>query len=433
MKPGDVYMLNAPFNGGTHLPDVTVITPVFEENGRSILFYVGSRGHHADIGGRTPGSAPPDSRHIEEEGVLIDNWKLVAEGTLRGQETRDLLASGKYPCRNVDQNMADITAQIAANETGASEIRKMVRHFGLDVVQAYMGHVQDNAEEMVRRVIDVLKDGSFSYPLDSGAKIEVDIRVDKGDRSAVIDFTGTSDQDEKNYNAPLAVTKAAVLYVFRTLVDDEIPLNEGCMKPLEVIAPVGSMINVQYPAAVIAGNTEVSQSITDTLYGALGVIAGSQGTVNNFVYGNDVHQNYETICGGTGAGPDFDGASAVHCHMTNTRMTDPEVLEWRYPVRLEEFRIRPGSGGKGRHGGGDGIVRRLRFLEPMITTTLTSHRITRPFGVDGGEPGAPGRNAVERADGRIDELDGNDETEMKPGDVFVMETPGGGGFGRALA
>ena len=428
MRPGDVFMLNAPFNGGTHLPDVTVITPVFDESGRSILFYVGSRGHHADIGGRTPGSAPPDSRHIEEEGVLIDNWKLVDQGVLREQETRDLLMSGKYPCRNVDQNMADITAQIAANETGAGEIRKMVDHFGLDVVEAYMSHVQDNAEEMVRRVIDVLKDGSFSYPLDSGAKIDVDIRVDKAKRSAVIDFTGTSPQDEKNYNAPLAVTKAAVLYVFRTLVDDDIPLNEGCMKALDIIAPEGSMINVQYPAAVIAGNTEVSQSITDALYGALGVIAGSQGTVNNFVYGNDVHQNYETICGGTGAGPDFDGASAVHCHMTNTRMTDPEVLEWRYPVRQEEFRIRPESGGKGRHSGGDGIIRRLRFLEPMITTVLTSHRITRPFGVDGGEPGAPGRNVVERADGRVEELQGNDETEMQPGDVFVMETPGGGGF-----
>ncbi len=433
MKPGDVFMLNAPFNGGTHLPDVTVITPVFDEEGKSILFYVGSRGHHADIGGRTPGSAPPDSRHIDEEGVLVDNWKLVDQGVLREQETRDLLASGKYPCRNIDQNMADITAQIAANETGVGEIRKMVRHFGLDVVQAYMGHVQDNAEEMVRRVIDVLKDGAFTYPLDSGAEIKVSIGVDREKRSAVIDFTGTSDQDEKNYNAPLAVTKAAVLYVFRTLVDDEIPLNEGCMKPLQVIAPKGSMINVQYPAAVIAGNTEVSQSITDTLYGALGVIAGSQGTVNNFVYGNDVHQNYETICGGTGAGPDFDGASAVHCHMTNTRMTDPEVLEWRYPVRLEEFRVRPGSGGEGHHTGGDGIVRRLQFNEPMTTTVLTSHRITKPYGVDGGAPGAPGRNAVERADGRTEELDGNDETEMKPGDVFVMETPGGGGFGKPPA
>ena len=430
MKPSDVFMLNAPFNGGTHLPDVTVITPVFNEAGKSILFYVGSRGHHADIGGRTPGSAPPDSRHIEEEGVLIDNWKLVGQGKLREEETRNLLESGRYPCRNVDQNMADITAQIAANETGAAEIRKMVGHFGLDVVEAYMGHVQDNAEEMVRRVIDVLKDGSFSYPLDNGAKIEVEIRVDRANRSAVIDFTGTSPQDEKNYNAPLAVTKAAVLYVFRTLVDDDIPLNEGCLKPLEVIAPAGSMINVQYPAAVIAGNTEVSQSITDTLYGALGVIAGSQGTVNNFVYGNDIHQNYETICGGTGAGPDFDGASAVHCHMTNTLMTDPEVLEWRYPVRLEEFRIRSDSGGNGRHSGGEGIVRRLRFLEPMITTVLTSHRVTRPFGVDGGEEGAPGRNAVERADGRIDELEGNDETEMAKDDTFVMETPGGGGFGK---
>ena len=428
MRPGDVFMLNAPFNGGTHLPDVTVITPVFDEAGQNILFYVGSRGHHADIGGRTPGSAPPDSRHIEEEGVLIDNWKLVDQGELREEETRNLLSSGRYPCRNVDQNMADITAQIAANETGAAEIRKMVRHFGLDVVQAYMGHVQDNAEEMVRRVIDVLKDSSFTYPLDSGAEIKVAISVDKANRSAVIDFTGTSDQDEKNYNAPLAVTKAAVLYVFRTLVDDDIPLNEGCLKPLEIIAPAGSMIHAQYPAAVIAGNTEVSQSITDTLYGALGVIAGSQGTVNNFVYGNDTYQNYETICGGTGAGPGFDGASAVHCHMTNTLMTDPEVLEWRYPVRLEEFRIRSESGGKGEYSGGDGIVRRLRFLEPMITTVLTSHRITQPFGVNGGEPGAPGRNAVERADGTVDDLQGNDETEMAPGDIFVMETPGGGGF-----
>ncbi len=429
MKPGDVFMLNAPFNGGTHLPDVTVITPVFDDAGERILFYVGARGHHADIGGRTPGSAPPDSRHIEEEGVLIDNFKLMDRGMLREQATRELLMSGLYPCRNVDQNMADITAQIAANETGAGEIRKMVRHFGLEVVQAYMRHVQDNAEEMVRRVIDVLKDGSFEYPLDSGAVIKVSITVDQAARSAVIDFTGTSAQDEKNYNAPLAVTKAAVLYVFRTLVDDDIPLNEGCLKPLTVIAPKGSMIHAEYPAAVIAGNTEVSQSITDALYGALGVIAGSQGTVNNFVYGNDVHQNYETICGGTGAGPDFDGASGVHCHMTNTRMTDPEMLEWRYPVRQDEFRLRPGSGGVGHHQGGDGIVRRLRFLEPMTTTVLTSHRITRAFGVDGGEPGQPGRNAVERADGRIDELEGNDETEMQPGDVFVMETPGGGGFG----
>jgi len=429
MHPGDVFMLNAPFNGGTHLPDVTVITPVFDEQGRDILFYVGSRGHHADIGGRTPGSAPPDSRHIEEEGVLIDNWKLVDQGMLREEATRNLLKSGRYPCRNVDQNMADITAQIAANETGAAEIQKMVTHFGLDVVQAYMVHVQDNAEEMVRRVIEVLKDSSFCYPLDSGLKIDVAITVDKDSRSAVIDFTGTSPQDEKNYNAPLAVTKAAVLYVFRTLVDDDIPLNEGCLKPLRVIAPEGSMINAQYPAAVIAGNTEVSQSITDTLYGALGVIAGSQGTVNNFVYGNDVYQNYETICGGTGAGPDFDGASAVHCHMTNTLMTDPEVLEWRYPVRLDAFRIRQGSAGGGLHAGGEGIERRLRFLEPMKTTVLTSHRITRPFGVDGGEPGDIGRNVVERADGSVDELKGNDETDMAIGDVFVMETPGGGGFG----
>lgn len=432
MKPGDVYMHNVPFNGGTHLPDVTVVTPVFDLGGKRILFYVGSRGHHADIGGTTPGSAPPDSRHIDEEGVLIDNVKLVDQGRLCEEEVRTLLASGAYPCRNPDQNMADLAAQIAANETGATEIRKKVEHFGLDVVQAYMQHIQDNAEYSVRQVLSVLNDGNFTYPLDNGKVIEVKIRVDQERQEAEIDFTGTSPQDEGNFNAPLAICKAAVLYVFRTLVQDEIPLNEGCMKPLKIIAPEGSIINCQYPAAVIAGNTEISQGICDALYGALGVIAASQGTMNNFVYGNEEYQNYETICGGTGAGPTFDGASAVQSHMTNTRMTDPEVLENRFPVRVERFSIRKGSGGSGAHRGGDGAERQVRFLEPMTVTTLTSHRVIPPFGVNGGEPGKCGRNRVLRMDGSVEELGANEQCEMKAGDVFSIETPGGGGFGKPL-
>jgi len=429
VKPGNVYALNAPYNGGTHLPDVTVITPVFDDAGKDILFYVGSRGHHADIGGRTPGSAPPDSTTIEEEGVLIDNFLMVEGGILREKETLELLGSGQYPCRNPAQNMADLGAQIAANETGVNEVKKMLDHFGLDVVQAYMVHVQDNAEESVRRVIDVLKDGEFTYPLDNGSRIHVKMSVDKQHRRATLDFTGTSPQNPGNYNAPTAVCKAAVLYVFRTMVGDEIPLNEGCLKPIDLIIPERSMISPQYPAAVISGNTEVSQCITDALYGALGILASSQGTMNNFVYGNDRIQNYETICGGTGAGPDHDGTDAVHCHMTNTRMTDPEVLEWRFPVCLEEFRIRPDSGGPGHHRGGDGTVRRMRFLEAMTATTLSSHRDTDPYGLDGGLPGARGRNRVERAGGGVEELKGNDETQMSIGDVFIIETPGGGGFG----
>ena len=431
MRPGDSFMLNNPFEGGTHLPDVTVITPVFDRAGETILFFVGSRGHHADIGGRTPGSAPPDSRHIDEEGVLISNFKLVDAGRLRDRETRDLLASAQYPCRNIDENMADLEAQIAANETGVREVQRMIATFGQDVVQAYMGHVQDNAEESVRRVVHRLENGSFTYPLDSGAQICVSVTVDNDAREATIDFTGTSDQDSGNYNAPASVCSAVVLYVFRTLVGADIPMNEGCLKPLNIIAPEGSMINPVYPAAVIAGNTEVSQSIADCLYGALDVIAGSQGTMNNFVWGNDRLQNYETICGGTGAGPNFAGTSAVHSHMTNTRMTDPEVLEKRFPVRVEAFSIREGSGGRGHNRGGDGIVRKLRFLDAMTVTTLTSHRDTRPFGVDGGEDGAAGENSVERAAGGVDHLAGNDHTEVVPGDVFVMKTPGGGGWGKA--
>ncbi|WP_136657117.1 hydantoinase B/oxoprolinase family protein [Nitratireductor sp. XY-223] len=429
IRPGDSYMLNDPFEGGTHLPDVTVITPVFDDAGREILFFVGSRGHHADIGGRTPGSAPPDSRHIDEEGVLISNFKLVEAGRLRGDETRALLGSGRYPCRNIDQNMADLEAQIAANETGVREVRRMIGTYGQDAVIAYMGHVQDNAEESVRRVITRLENGRFTYPLDSGAKISVAITVDPDAREAMIDFTGTSRQDEDNYNAPASICAAVVLYVFRTLVGADIPMNEGCLKPLRIIAPSGTMINPDYPAAVIAGNTEVSQSIADCLYGALGVIAGSQGTMNNFVWGNDQLQNYETICGGTGAGPDFTGTSAVHSHMTNTRMTDPEVLEKRFPVRVDEFAIRRGSGGSGAHSGGDGIVRRMRFLEAMTVTTLTSHRETHPFGMHGGEDGACGENSVLRGDGREQTLAGNDHTDVLPGDVFCMKTPGGGGWG----
>lgn len=429
IRPGDVYMMNNPFNGGTHLPDVTVITPVFDTDGTRIIYTVASRGHHADIGGKTPGSAPPDSRHISEEGVLIDNFLLIKEGTLRDADTRALLASGPYPCRNIEENMADLAAQIAANETGAEELRKITTQFGLQTIHAYMGHVQDNAEESVRRVLDVLKDSAFTYPLDTGAQIQVKITVDKASRSATLDFTGTSPQSPLNYNAPLAICRAVVLYVFRTLVGSDIPMNEGCLKPLNLIVPEGSMINPASPAAVISGNTEVSQAIADTLYGALGVIAGSQGTMNNFVYGNDRFQNYETICGGTGAGDGFHGTSAVHSHMTNTRMTDPEVLETRFPVRVEEFSIREGSGGAGRWRGGEGITRRLRFNEAMTVTVLSSHREVPPHGMSGGGHGGVGENFVTRADGTHHALGGNDQVELAIGDVFTMHTPGGGGFG----
>lgn len=428
MKPGDVFMLNAPFNGGTHLPDVTVVTPVF--GGDEPIFYVASRGHHADIGGKTPGSAPPDSRHIEEEGVVIDNFKMIDGGDFREQATRDLLASGKYPCRNIDDNMADLAAQVAANETGAREVGKMIDQFGLEIVHAYMRHVQENAEECVRRVIDALKDGSFEYELDNGEFMRVAVRVDHGARSAEIDFTGTA-LNEFNYNAPLAVCHAVVLYVFRTLVGAPIPLNEGCFKPLKIIAPEGSMVNAQYPSAVIAGNTEVSQLACNTLMLALGAMAGSQATMNNYVWGNDRIQNYETICGGTGAGPGFDGCSAVQTHMTNTRGTDPEVLEHRFPVRLEEWSIRRGSGGKGASTGGDGITRRMRFFEEMTVTTLCSHRRIAPFGVDGGAPGEVGREWIERTDGSRTGHKGNDQNTVHPGDIFVMNTPGGGGYGKA--
>ncbi len=429
MKPGNVYVLNAPYNGGTHLPDVTVITPVFCEKGAEILFYVGSRGHHADIGGITPGSMPPDSKTVEEEGVLIDNFLLVEQGRFREQETIALLGSGKYPVRNVQQNLADLQAQIAANEKGVQALREMVAHFGLEVVRAYMRHVQANAEESVRRVIGVLKDGAFELALDNGAKICVRIAIGADRRSAVIDFAGTTAQLPNNFNAPAAVSMAAVLYVFRTLVGDEIPLNAGCLKPLDVRIPAGSMLNPRYPAAVVAGNVETSQCVTDALYGALGMLAASQGTMNNFTFGNERYQYYETIAGGSGAGPDFDGTDVVQTHMTNSRLTDPEVLEWRFPVLLESFEIRAGSGGAGRHRGGHGAVRRVRFLEPMTAAILSNHRRVPPHGMAGGRPGAPGHNHVLRVDGSRTELGPTDRTEMAAGDVFIVETPGGGGYG----
>ena len=433
MRAGDVFMLNDPYHGGTHLPDVTVISPVFDDAGTTILFYVGSRGHHADIGGTTPGSMPPDSTSIEQEGVLIDNFKLVdgadGGGLLREAEVRALLAGARYPARNPDQNMADLRAQVAANQKGVDELRKMVAQFGTDVVRAYMGHVQDNAEEAVRRVITRLRDGQYCLELDNGARIAVAIRVDHAARCAQIDFAGTSAQLDNNFNAPSAVCMAAVLYVFRTLVDDDIPLNAGCLKPLRVMIPEGSMLAPRYPAAVVSGNVETSTCITNALYGALGVMAAAQGTMNNFTFGNARYQYYETVAGGSGAGDGFDGTDCVQTNMTNSRLTDPEVLEFRFPVRLESYRIRPGSGGAGRWIGGNGSVRKLRFLEPMMAAILSNSRIYPPFGMAGGSAGALGRNSVERADGSVESLAHIGKIEMEVGDMFVIETPGGGGYG----
>ncbi|VXB60710.1 hydantoinase B/oxoprolinase family protein [Brevundimonas sp. G8] len=429
MNRGDVYMLNAPYNGGTHLPDITVIMPVFLDDDAAPAFFVAARGHHADVGGTTPGSMPASSRTVDDEGVLIDDFLLVDAGRLREAETRALFASGRYPSRNIDQNLADLKAQIASCTRGADELIRMTQEFGRPVVAAYMGHIQDNAEEAVRRAIAALKPGAFTYEMDDGAVIRVRIDVDTQARSAVVDFTGTSEQRPTNFNAPLSITRAATLYVFRTLVDDTIPLNEGCLKPIELIVPEGSMLNPRYPAAVVAGNVETSQAVVDTLYGALGVLAASQGTMNNFTFGDDARQYYETIAGGSGAGPGFDGTSAVQTHMTNSRLTDPEVLETRFPVLLEEFSIRRGSGGAGRWTGGDGAVRRVRFLEPMTAAILSNRRRVPPFGVDGGKSGATGVNRIERADGTVEPLDSTAEVAMTPGDVFVIETPGGGGFG----
>ncbi len=431
MNPGDVYVLNAPYNGGTHLPDVTVITPVFDDRGAAILFYVGSRGHHADIGGITPGSMPPDSKTVEEEGVLLDNFLLVERGRLRERELVAALEAGRYPVRNVAQNVADLKAQIASCEKGVQELRRMVAQFGLDVVHAYMRHVQDNAEEQVRRVLGVLKDGAFQNPLDNGGAIKVKITIDRARRAAKLDFSGTSPQLPSNFNAPAAVCRAAVLYVFRTLVDDEIPMNEGVLKPLEIAIPEGSMLRPRYPAAVVAGNVETSQLITESLYGALGLQAAGQSTMNNVTFGSARWQYYETVAGGSGAGPGYGGTACVQVHMTNSRLTDPEVLEWRFPVLIEEFRIRRGSGGAGQWKGGDGAVRRLRFREKMTVAILSSRRAIAPFGMAGGAAGAKGRNWVERTDGSVVPMTGTDRCDVEPGDVFVVETPGGGGYGTA--
>jgi 5-oxoprolinase (ATP-hydrolysing) len=448
MVPGDAFVINDPYHGGTHLPDVTVITPVFDRTGAEILFYVGSRGHHADIGGITPGSMPPFSTSLDEEGVLFTNFQLVEgqgvdrPGRLREGECLAVLTGGAHPARNPQQNLADLKAQIAANEKGREELLRMVDAFGLDVVQAYMRHVQDNAEESVRRVITVLRNGAFDYRLDNGALIRVRITVDRDRREATIDFTGTSPQQTNNFNAPSAICVAAVLYVFRTLVDDEIPLNAGCLKPLKIVIPDGSMLSPRYPAAVVAGNVETSSCITNALFGALGVLASGQGTMNNFTFGNERHQYYETISGGSGAGirdlaagaeskEGFDGTDVVQTHMTNSRLTDPEVLEFRFPVRLDSYSIRHGSGGRGRWRGGSGGIRRVRFLEPMTASILSNNRSVAPFGLAGGQAGQAGRNCVERVDGRTEELTHIGSVQVAAGDVFVIETPGGGGFGRA--
>ena len=443
IRDGDAYILNAPYNGGTHLPDVTIIKPVFAGGGLSdagagagaggkvgkLLFYVASRGHHADIGGKTPGSAPADSRNIGEEGVVIDNFLLVENGNFREREILELLGAGRWPARNPQMNIADFKAQLAACEKGARELRAMAAHYGAATVHAYMRHVQDNAEESVRRVLGALRDGSFTCEMDDGARICAALRVDRDARRAVVDFTGTSAQHPGNFNAPSAVVRAAVLYVFRCLVDDNIPLNEGCLKPMEIVIPPNSMISPRHPAAVIAGNVETSQCLVDALLGALQAAAASQGTMNNFIWGNDEFQYYETICGGAGATAGARGADAVHSHMTNSRLTDPEVLEWRFPVLLESFSIRKNSGGRGRHCGGDGAVRRVRFLRRMTANIISGRRRVPPYGMRGGEAGAPGRNRVERADGSAVEVPGVAQVELHPGDVFVIETPGGGGYG----
>ncbi|MEU4351336.1 hydantoinase B/oxoprolinase family protein [Streptomyces sp. NPDC023838] len=427
MRPGDVYAINDPYHGGTHLPDVTVVTPVFD--GEELRFLVASRGHHAEIGGITPGSMPAFSRTVDEEGVLFDNWLLVRDGRLREAETRELLTGAAHPSRDPDTNLADLRAQIAANEKGIAELRRMTDEFGLDVVQAYMGHVQANAEESVRRIVARLSDGSYAYETDGGAVIRVAVTVDRESRGAVLDFTGTSPQQPGNFNAPRSVVMAAVLYVFRTLVDDDIPLNSGCLKPLEVRVPQGSMLAPEHPAATVAGNVETSQAVTGALYAALGIQAEGSGTMNNVTFGNDRVQYYETVASGSGAGDGFDGADAVQTHMTNSRLTDPEVLEWRYPVRVDAFAVREGSGGRGRWTGGCGAERRIRFLEPMTVALLTGHRRVPPYGMAGGAPGALGENLIERADGRSEPLGGVDTLEVGPGDVLVVRTPGGGGYG----
>jgi len=432
MNPGDAFLINAPYNGGTHLPDITLIKPVFDDNNENVIFYVATRGHHADIGGTVPGSAPANSTHVKEEGVLIDNFTIVSKGVFLENEIYNLLSLAEFPARNIKQNIADLKAQVAAAEKGSQELIKVIKHYGLEVVHAYMGHVQDNAEESVRRVLDVLSDSSFTYKMDDGHQVVVSISVDKVNRTATIDFTGTSNQHPGNYNAPSSICYAAVLYVFRCLVDDEIPLNDGCLKPLNLIIPKRSMINPQYPAAVFSGNVETSQYIVDTLLGALGEFAASQGTMNNFIWGNDKVQNYETICGGSGASINQPGCSAVHTHMTNSKLTDPEVLEWRFPVQLESFSIRKNSGGKGLNMGGDGVDRRMRFLETMTVNIIAGHRKIPPYGLSGGESGALGENYVIHSDESVTRLGTKGQVEVGENDLFILKTPGGGGFGKAI-
>ncbi len=430
MQPGDVYALNAPYDGGTHLPDLTVIMPVFVgEDGEAPAFYVAARGHHADIGGISPGSMPPDSTSVEQEGVLFDNVLIVDRGVFLEGEIRALLGNNRWPARNPDQNIADLSAQIAACARGAAELARICGDYGAPVVRAYMRHVQDNAEEAVRALLTRLSDGRFTYAMDNGAQVTVAVTIDRAARNATVDFTGTSAQLPSNFNAPLSVVRAAVLYVLRCLVDAPIPMNDGCLAPVTVIVPEGSMLNPRFPAAVVAGNVETSQVITDALFGALGACAAAQGTMNNFTFGNATHQYYETIAGGSGAGPDYEGCAVVQTHMTNSRLTDPEILETRLPVLLESFAVRAGSGGAGAHRGGDGAVRRVRFLEPMQAGILSNRRIVTPFGMAGGADGAPGRNRVERADGERVDLPASASIALEAGDVFVIETPGGGGFG----
>ncbi|MBX9813337.1 MAG: 5-oxoprolinase [Proteobacteria bacterium SG_bin5] len=429
LRRGDAYALNAPYRGGTHLPDITVIMPLFTPAGDAPAWFVAARGHHADIGGITPGSMPPDSRSIEDEGVLLDDVLIVDEGRFRDAELRALLATGRYPARNIDQNIADLTAQLAACARGAACLGRAADDYGADVVSAYMEHAQANADAAVKRLIATLRDGDFAYALDDGAVVRVAIRIDRAGRTMAVDFTGTSDQRPNNFNAPASITRAAVLYVVRTLIDEPFPLNDGCLRSVSIHIPEGSMLNPRYPAAVVAGNVETSQVITDALFGALGAVAASQGTMNNFTFGNDRYQYYETIAGGSGAGRDFDGTPVIQTHMTNSRLTDPEILETRFPVLLEEFSIRRGSGGAGARRGGDGGTRRIRFLEPMTACILANRRVVPPFGLAGGEPGAPGRSSVERVDGTTEMLGSTARAEMRAGDVFVIETPGGGGFG----
>jgi 5-oxoprolinase (ATP-hydrolysing) len=430
MRPGDAFALNAPYDGGTHLPDITVVMPVFVDSGDATpAFYVAARGHHADIGGISPGSMPPTSRDVREEGVLIDNLQIVAEDRFLEADVRRVLGGGDWPARDPDRNIADLKAQVAACARGAAELRRIAGDYGRDVVAAYMGHVQANAEAAVKRLLERLHDGAFAYEMDDGAVVRVTVTIDRARQRALIDFTGTSAQRPSNFNAPRSITRAAVLYAFRVLVDEPIPMNDGCLRPIDIIVPEGSMLNPRFPAAVVAGNVETSQVVTDAIFGALGAMAGAQGTMNNFTFGNARHQYYETIAGGAGAGPGFDGASVVQTHMTNSRLTDPEILETRLPVLLERFAIRPGSGGTGRWHGGDGAIRKLRFREKMVAGILANRRRVPPFGLAGGGAGAPGRSWVERADGRIEELGSTASADMAAGDAFVIETPGGGGYG----